>query len=245
MKVFLYCGLTEGIDIGEIESYLTQKLPDLDVEVKDKLPLPKRVAKRIAQCRVKNPYSKNININPLPGEIRYEEKLLEDPDKGGGVLYHGSALCKVLASYIPSHQLLLKNLHLFFTKRFIASWGEDARYHVRVCILSSPSIISTSGVVEGPARPREFYAMKERLGKGAPPEVVRERINKDFLVQDDPRLTEVLKGYTLQAVSYRFIGEAFCEKSYCRLYNAHYQQEMIKAQLQSPELCKKHAQIFG
>jgi hypothetical protein len=60
------------------------------------------------------------------------------------------------------------------------------------------------------------------------------------LEHDDPRLTEVMKGYALQALFYYFLGEAFCENPDCRLYNAHYQSELIRSQLLSGKLCERH-----
>jgi hypothetical protein len=38
------------------------------------------------------------------------------------------------------------------------------------------------------------------------------------------------EGYALQALFYYFLGEAFCENPDCRLYNAHYQSELIRSQ---------------
>ena len=41
----------------------------------------------------------------------------------------------------------------------------DSRYHGRAVICSNPAIISTTGMIEAPARPREYYfeAMKCKM----------------------------------------------------------------------------------
>lgn len=58
---------------------------------------------------------------------------------------------------------------------------------------------------------------------------------------NNPRLTEVAKGYALQAVFYQALGEAFCKDPYCRLFNAHRQEEMLRAQLDGAfDLCPRH-----
>lgn len=250
MKVFLYPDLKSGeVDIDEIGRYLNQKIPDLSVKIKGRLLLSSKVpkqetARELAKCRIKDPYSEKLNQNPLLGEVRYEEKLLDKPEKAGGVLYHGPRLAQVMLNFLPQADLRLENLHLIFTKRLVATWGADARYHIRVSILSSPSLISTTGAIQGPARPREFYRLTQGVGQNIPPETIREQISKDFLVSKDPRLTEVLKGYALQAASYRFFGEAFCNQPCCRLFNAHHQSQMLKAQLESPEFCRRHTKRF-
>lgn len=65
-----------------------------------------------------------------------------------------------------------------------------------------------------------------------------------FLEHNDPRLTEVAKGYIMQAVFYHLYGDPFCEDKNCRLYNAHWQEELIWSQLESPhQFCQKHRTI--
>ena len=60
----------------------------------------------------------------------------------------------------------------------------------------------------------------------------------------DPRLTELLKGYTMQAVFYHLFAEPFCDNPDCRLFNAHWQEEMIKAQLQGADFCRRHRELL-
>ncbi|MEE9365582.1 MAG: DUF6775 family putative metallopeptidase, partial [Dehalococcoidales bacterium] len=110
-----------------------------------------------------------------------------------------------------------------------------------------PSVISTTGIIEAPAKPREYYLLKqqyERLGKA--PDELKERYRGRFIDYGDERLTEVAKGYAMQAVFYSLVGEPFCEDKGCRLYNAHWQEDLIFAQLESGyEFCPRHAELLG
>ena len=71
-----------------------------------------------------------------------------------------------------------------------------------------------------------------------------EKFAGTFLTHDDERLTEVAKGYVMQAVFYRLTGEAFCDDAGCRLYDAHWQEEMLRAQLGEPEFCERHREVI-
>lgn len=81
---------------------------------------------------------------------------------------------------------------------------------------------------------------------GPPPrEVLKERVEGDFLVEDDPRTTDALKGYVLQAVNTVETGEGFCEDERCRLSNPHRQPGVVEAQLRDPGFCEEHAQRYA
>jgi len=101
--------------------------------------------------------------------------------------------------------------------------------------------------VEAPAKPREFYLAQQQLG-GRPSEeavaVLKQQFRGRFLDHDDPRLTEVVKGYAMQAVAYLLTGEAFCDDPDCRLFNAHWQEEMLCAQT-ADRYCERHASILA
>lgn len=66
-----------------------------------------------------------------------------------------------------------------------------------------------------------------------------------FIEHDDERLTEVMKGYVAQTLFYHLFGESFCEDGDCRLYNAHWQEEVIRAQLGGRyEFCPRHRRML-
>jgi hypothetical protein len=109
-----------------------------------------------------------------------------------------------------------------------------------------PSIISTTGVVEAPAKPREYYLLKQQYGMlGKDPLELKDRFKGRFIDYEDERLTEVMRGYAMQAVFYSLIGDPFCEDKGCRLYNAHWQEELIFAQLEGEyEFCPRHTELI-
>jgi hypothetical protein len=113
-------------------------------------------------------------------------------------------------------------------------------------VLGYPSLISTTGLVEGPAKPREFYVAKRGLRietADARYELLKENFAGRFLDFDDPRLTQVAKGYALQALFYHITGEPFCDDKDCVLFNAHWQEELLHAQVKSGVLCARHAKV--
>ncbi len=121
------------------------------------------------------------------------------------------------------------------------------RYHARTSVYGFPSIISTTGLVEAPAKAREYYLLKqqyEMVGKDI--QAVKEQFTGTFIDYEDERLTEVIKGYAMQAVFYALSGDPFCEDRGCRLFNAHWQAELIFAQLDSGyEFCPRHGDILS
>lgn len=82
-------------------------------------------------------------------------------------------------------------------------------------------------------------------GDAPPREVLENQVDGEFLVEDDPRATDALKGYVLQAIEYLDTGSAFCDNEECRLHNAHRQPDVIEAQLSEPEFCETHAERYG
>ena len=57
-------------------------------------------------------------------------------------------------------------------------------------------------------------------------------------------MTEVAKGMTLQAILYHLTLDPFCPKKNCRLFNAHWQEDLLRSQSGSPGLCARHAQML-
>lgn len=246
----------ENLDLGELASYLKSKAPFREIDVRR--PLVKNfegpeedLAEKFARTRVRNPETPKADFEPLYGEIRFEEKLIRDPgSEVSGVLYDGLHLVKLFRKLLSDEEMDLSHLHILFTNRLFGTWNEDDhRYHARVAVYGFPSIISTTGIVEAPAKPREFYRKRRRrarLGQTAGVlEELKGEFEGEFVDYDDERLTEVMKGYAMQAVFHRLTSDPFCDEEYCRLYNAHWQREVLRAQLEPPEFCEKHEEIIA
>ena len=152
---------------------------------------------------------------------------------------------------MPPDELDMGHAHVVFTNRLFGTWDEgDRRYHARVSIYGFPSLISTTGIVEAPAKPKEYYALKQgyaALGVPVPLEELREKFRGEFIDYDDERLTEVMKGYVMQALFYHLFQEPFCDKITCKLYNSHWQEEVIKSQLEcrEKEFCDRHHEALN
>ncbi len=253
-KVLLYDeGAAEKLNIEELAEYLREKLEKVQVKVTGSpfafwLEKSPDYAKKLASIKIQDA-SRKITPEPEPlyGEISYEKRRILGKTKAFGVLYDGFHLQRVFSELILREERALAFVHIFFTNRLFATWGEvDKRYHARTSVYGFPSIISTSGVVEAPAKPREYYLLKQRyemLGKDLLE--LKGSFKGRFIDYEDERLTEVIKGYVMQAVFYSLTGAPFCEDKDCRLYNAHWQEELIFAQLESGyEFCGRHTKIL-
>jgi len=133
---------------------------------------------------------------------------------------------------------------IILTSRLFATLGEDNRLHIRASVYSFPSVISTSGIVEGPAKPRDYYLYRQRYARlgiwDREAHRIAERFKGQFIDYGDSRLTEVVKGYAAQALFFYMTGNPFCERNKCRLYNAHWQEDLIRAQIKCGEFCSAH-----
>jgi len=261
---------TTNLKLSEIALYLRGKLPGFEIERRgnffeyhlERLDRSERegkidqLARGIASCRIRDLMRPNdqIGFEPLYGEVQFERRgILHPSRKPFGILYDGYEFARILYGLIPSDEREFDNLHLIFTNQLLGTWStEDGRYHARVIILSVPCLISTTGAVEAPAKPREFYRLKYALQSLSGGQVdyplyleLKEKFADRFIDHGDERLTEVLKGYAMQAVFYHFFGEPFCDDPDCKLFNAHWQEEMIRAQLRSEkEFCRGHERIL-
>jgi hypothetical protein len=249
-KIFLYLD-KESEFSGEIKKYLEERVSKAKIVVRgdfinyfsddDK----EEIAKELARIRVTDVNAPFAYNDPLYGEIEQEKRVISGEGSPFGVLYDGFKLHSIFQDMIPANERNLDNVHIILTDRLFGTFDEnDLRYHARVIVCGFPSIISTTGVVEAPAKPREFYIEKQLLGRN---EVALEDLKKKFegrfVDYGDDRMAEILRGYVMQAVFYHVFKEAFCEDRGCRLYNAHWQEEMIHAQLEGPEFCERHEKL--
>ena len=235
------------------------------------LALPKEealeLARRIAVTRVLDIESPVDEIRePVYGKVDVEEKRLIGNGSSFGVLYDGLWLqrifYKIMASKNPSEfngsfiQIILTS-RLFLTfetgdslttllldPRPDRGYPRSQRYHARVVLTGLPSLISTSGIVEAPARPKEYYWLKASFRQAGKDLSELDLIYKGrFIAYEDPRITSVLAPYALQAIFYELTGNAFCDNSACCLYNSHWQEEVLKAQIEG-KLCEEHRDVI-
>ena len=209
------------------------------------------IAEKLVRTKVFDFSNPTKAYDPFPVEIEHEKDLIIDPAKKVfGLMYDGFKLQNLFRELMPSTELSFKHLHMVFTNKSIGTWvRNDGRYHARVGVYGFPSIISTTGAVEAPAKPRGFYVLRKALiGSGMERELVEEELKSEFkgrfIDYNDERMTEIVKGYAMQAYFYHLKFDPFCEDKSCRLYNAHWQKEMIHAQLEGKDFCERHERIL-
>jgi len=133
---------------------------------------------------------------------------------------------------------------IILTDKLFATLDEDSRPHIRASIYSFPSVISTSGIVEGPAKPKDYYFYKQKytqLGIWDVEEAkVKKKFRNRFIDYEDKQMNKVIKGYIAQGLVFYITGEPFCKQRNCRLFNAHWQEDLIYAQIKSGKFCAKH-----
>ena len=226
----------------EVGRFLRELLPHLAIEHRGALVRQRDgLPERMCRIRVLDPLKPvdRPGRKPLKPELEYERRLLDGSvAASAGVVYDGNDLQRLAYGFIPEGERGEEFVHIWFTRRLFATWDEDdGRYHARASLYGVPSIVSTSGMVEAPARDREWY-LARRLGTHLQEDPDR------HLVHEDPRTTEVAKGYALQAVLYAATGEPFCDEPTCRLYNAHWQRELLRSQLKGT-ICPRHKEVLA
>ncbi|QCC51486.1 DUF7001 family protein [Halapricum salinum] len=249
-QVTLYRAPTTEADAEETAAWLDERV-DATVTVRDRflsLYADDDLPEELAAARVLDPYDRETG-NAMLGIVRYEERALVNPERAGGVIYDGLAVQQALSRRIPDEERGLDHLHIPLLDRVVGTWGEhDGRWHKRVNVLGQPALLSVPGLYEAPAKPEQYYKEQQKhalLSGGAPPrEVLENQVDGQFLVENDPRTTDALKGYVLQAYHYLETGEDFCDDDRCRLSNPHRQPGVVEAQLTEPEFCPEHAERY-
>jgi hypothetical protein len=177
----------------------------------------------------------NLERNRLTGEADYM-----------GVFYDGYSLQRIFFNLFRDKfagKITNKFIHIIFTSRLFGTF-EKRRYHARVILMGTPNLVSTSGVVEAPARPREYYWLKAGFIQSGRDIAELNSVYKGrFIEYNDSKMTSILGSYALQAVAYEVSGKEFCEDNTCCLYNSHWQEEVLRAQLDG-KLCQKHHDIM-
>jgi len=257
-RIYLYDGVNQPwFAVSAVRDHLAHWLPGAELELRED-PLVRALAAtedaehrqaqltdlahRLCQSRVFNPARAlgESRRRPLKPELDYESRLLTQAARAAaGIVYDGDELECIALGLLPQSERRLDTIHIWFTERLFATWdADDRRYHARVSLYGLPSIVSTSGMVHAPARERAHY-LAQRLGLRH-----AAAATGDFLDHEDPRSAEVAKGYAMQAVFYALTGEPFCDDPQCRLFNAHWQREMLAAQLTGEDYCCRHREIL-
>ena len=246
-KIILYNEPTvPEIQLKTLEKFLTEIFP-VEIEIRENFFLDStdNFFEKIASTRIfdlKKQFEKhNASIENI--QIEKENKDMSAQEEM--ILYDGFEFQNIIAEFIPMNENGKDTLHIIFTNKLTCTFDEnDFRYHARALIGSNPSIISTTGMIEAPAKPKQYYLdlminfSKNRV------EEINKKYKGEFLEYHDSRISEITEGYLLQAIIYYETGEAFCEHKDCRLFNAHWQKDLFFSQLENKKFCKKHQDIL-
>lgn len=201
----------------------------------------------LASSRVFNmrqPFQKHA---PTSEEVEFEKQTFQDTSKVENIiLYDGFEFQRIVSHLIPRDELSAEDFHLVFTNKLTCTYdANDYRYHGRALIGANPSVISTTGIVEAPAKPREYYMeLMANYGQGLNIDSIKKKYQGTYLEYHDVRLGKIIEGYCLQSLFYYMTGESFCDLLDCRLNNAHWQRDLLYSQLEFGKLCSKHSEIL-
>ena len=260
-KIFLYDEpAVQEIQISNLKNFLLETL-HVDVEIKECIfnNLDGKTIEMISGCRIFDPKMPFKEHLPSKQEMDFEKSVCKDTKLMGKttmiedarriedvVMYDGFEVQNIISDIITENDSDQNNLHIVFTNKLTCTYDTaDSRYHGRSVICSNPAIISTTGMIEAPARPREYYfeAMKCKM-QGLDIQNVKKNYNGKILDYHDQRLSKIAEGYLLQVIFYYMTGDAFCDSLDCRLNNAHWQKDLLYSQLEIGKLCHKHQTLL-
>lgn len=242
-------GDLNSLDITKLGEYLEEKthIPfRIRGNIYKRFPKTKleELSKEFARVRVRDPEKMENERISFQAEVDYEKRRVQGPHrKIFGILYDGLLYQRIVSDLIFKGRLHLNHCGVLFTNQLFGTWDrDDRRYHARISLYGFPSLISITGLVEAPAKPKEFY-LKRQLG--TPVEWLKEEYQGRFLDHGDLRTTEVLKGYAMQALLFHMTGTPFCEDRDCRFFNSHWQEEVLHSQMDGRyEFCPRHEMIL-
>ena len=260
-KIFLYDEpAVQEIQILNLKKFLKETF-SADVEIKKCIfnNMSEKIIEKIASCRIFDPKTSLKAHNPDKQEVDFEKKVCRDTKLmekttmvenaeriEDVVMYDAFKIQNIIYDTVRESDPNLDNLHIIFTNKLICTYDTtDNRYHGRTVICSNPAIISTTGMIEAPARPREYYfeVMRCKM-QGLSIQDAKKNYNQKFLDYHDKRLSKIAEGYLLQAIFYYQTGDAFCDSLDCRLNNAHWQKDLLYSQLKIGKLCDKHQALL-
>ena len=248
-KIFLYDEPSvPEINISQLADFIKKNFI-IDVEVRKNIfsNVKKTTAKQLASCRIFNTRMPFEFHSPRTEEIEFEKNSFQNSSGIKNIImYDGFEFQKVLSDLISEAENAVDDFHLIFTNRLMCTYDyNDYRYHGRAIICSNPSIISTTGIIEAPAKSKEYYMeLISNMAQGLNLESIKKKYQGSYLEYHDERISTIVEGYALQALFYYLTGEPFCELKECRLFNPHWQKELLHSQIEIGKLCKKHQKIL-
>jgi hypothetical protein len=270
-NIHIYSNQANNLDFNVIVSEVQKYFPNIPIDVRHPFlyGIDNVLAERLISTRIsdiKRPFNEQprVKIQGVSDQnIAYEKNLRDLIHTNNSsitgrqykelILYDGFMMQRLFETMINEDEANTHHVHIVFEDRLICTFNEeDHRYHARTILGGSPSIISTTGIIEAPAKPKEWYikqmqvAAYDMSSDGDQNDEIASCIEKEkYLQYGDYRVNFAAVGYVLQVLFF-FItkGNPFCNDINCRLYNAHWQEEVIHSQIQSKRLCKEHVELL-
>jgi hypothetical protein len=225
-----------GVDSEVVAEEINKIFPGCRIDIRPPFRYEQKMIEQAMIADIKQPFEKQ------PEQPNREQDRRMD---GMISLYDGFAMQKMFAEMTPTAEMSLAHIHIIFTSLLTCTFNEDDwRYHGRAVICGTPSIISTTGIVESLAKPREFYLAQLGGRALADNESLKKKFTGRFIDYDDEdKITAASINYVLQAIFF-FItgGEPFCNNKDCRLFNAHWQEDLIHI-IEKRTLCSLHRNL--
>ena len=247
-KIILYDEPTvPEIQLKKIKKIITDTFP-IETELRKNFFQfsNEKIFEKIANTRIFNLKKQFKKYVPTIDDIQIEKENKDRTEKESTILYDGFELQNTVTEFIPINESTEDILHVVFTNKLTCTFDEgDFRYHARALIGSNPAIISITGIIEAPAKPKQYYLDPMTSFSKENIEEVKKKFKGKFLEYHDSRLHEIVVGYLLQSIIYYETGESFCGNKECRLFNAHWQKELFYTQIENKKFCKRHLEIIN
>lgn len=242
-----------GLDIRAIGYHLADMFPRVEVETRTDFftwhlgqfdldqveALTAEVAARLEEREVHN----------LVAPDRRDDFEPETPEERElGTVYLAEPLQDVMRAVIPAEERGAQALHLAFITQCIGCFVPgESHFRLQMVQHGEPTIISTTGIIEAPALPREYAFRRAQLlmfGLDAAAEELDGLFAEEALAHGDTRLNRVATGIALQAVFRHAFGEVGCAEPTCPLHVATTHDELARAHLSDDSrLCDRHTRM--
>ena len=134
------------VDAKIVAEEIDKLFPSCKIDIRPPFRYEEMMIEHAKIADIKQPFEKQ------PNQERDNMTMMTIP------LYDGFVMQKMFAEMIPIEELSLDHIHIILTTLLTCTFSEDDwRYHGRAVICGTPSIISITGIIEAPAKPREFY----------------------------------------------------------------------------------------
>jgi hypothetical protein len=204
-----------SLNVKLVAEEVDKVFPSYKIDFRPPFPHENKMAEQARIIDLKQPFEKQRNQGHDSSDSNNKSEI---------PLYDGFVMQRIFAEMIPISELSLDHIHIIFTALLPCTFSEDDwRYHGRAVICGTPSIISTTGIVEAIAKPREYY-LSQLVSRIEDVANLKKKFAGRFIDYDDEKkITAASINYALQAIFF-FIaeGEPFCADKDCRLFNAHW-----------------------